>query len=143
MSVRKRTWTTEGVEKTAWIVDYKDGQGTRRLKTFKTKKAADAFAATAHVEVREGVHIADGASCTVREASKLWIAARERAGRERSTIDAYQGHINYHIAPFLGDIRLTALTVPGIRAFEEKLLDTGRSSTMVRKVEVIVSNVAR
>lgn len=65
MSVRKRTWTSKGVEKTAWVVDYTDGQGDRRLKTFEKKKDAHQFAATATVEVREGVHVADGASCTV------------------------------------------------------------------------------
>jgi len=43
MSVRKRTWERNGVAKTAWVVDYKDSQGKRRLKTFATKKAADAF----------------------------------------------------------------------------------------------------
>ena len=141
MSVRKRTWTTKGVEKTAWVVDYQDGQGQRRLKTFKTKKEADNFSATAHVEVREGVHVADGASCTVNQAGKLWIASRERAGRERTTIDAYEGHLKYHIGPFLGETRLTALTVPGIRSFEETLLDAGRSSTMVRKVLVSLGSL--
>ena len=35
MSVRKRRWTNaQGAEKTAWVVDYVDTKGTRRLKTF-------------------------------------------------------------------------------------------------------------
>jgi integrase len=35
MSVRKRKWMTgKGVEKEAWVVDYIDGKGTRRRKTF-------------------------------------------------------------------------------------------------------------
>ncbi len=47
MSVRKRSWTTpKGVEKSAWVVDYVDTQGKRRLKTFAKKKEADQFAAT-------------------------------------------------------------------------------------------------
>lgn len=67
MSVRKRTWlTAKGETREAWIVDYPDAQGTRRLKTFKRKKDADAFAAKTYVEVREGVHVADSASVTVR-----------------------------------------------------------------------------
>ena len=49
MSVRKRvSWANgEGDEKTAWVVDYVDGKGRRRLKTFPWKKDADAFEATA------------------------------------------------------------------------------------------------
>ena len=31
-SVRKRTWTTGGKVKTAWVVDYFDQHGKRRLK---------------------------------------------------------------------------------------------------------------
>lgn len=63
MSVRKREWTTpSGEAKSAWVVDYFDTNGTRRLKTFRLKKEADQFAATASVEVREGVHVADSAS---------------------------------------------------------------------------------
>jgi hypothetical protein len=38
MSVRKRTWIApEGEEKTAWVVDYVDQGGRRRLKTFERK----------------------------------------------------------------------------------------------------------
>ncbi len=141
MSVRKRTWTTKGVEKTAWVVDYTDGQGDRRLKTFKTKKEADSFAATAHVEVREGVHVADGASCTVRQAGKLWIAARERAGRERTTIDSYQNHLDRHIYPYFDTDRLTTISVPKVRAFEEWLLDNGRSRATTKKVLVSLGSL--
>ena len=55
MSVRKRTWTTaKGVEKEAWVVDYVDQSGKRRLKTFAKKKDADRYEATSRVEVMHG-----------------------------------------------------------------------------------------
>jgi hypothetical protein len=103
MSIRKRTWTTaKGEEKTSWVVDYVDGAGVRRLKTFRLKKEADAFSATATVEVREGVHVAESASATVSAAGKLWIAGGEATGLERSTLDQYRQHLDLHIAPFIG-----------------------------------------
>lgn len=141
MSVRKRTWTTKGVEKTAWVVDYLDGSDTRRLKTFKTKKAADTFAATAHLEVREGNHVADSASVTVAAAGKLWLAARERAGRERTTIDQYRQHLDLHIVPYIGNAKLTALNAPGLHAFRDRLHDEGRSAVMVKKVMVSLGSL--
>src|SRR5690606_28575889 len=104
-------------------VDYVDGSGTRRLKTFKRKKDADNFAATAHVEVREGVHVADGASVTVREASKLWLAGARAAGLERTSIAQYEQHLEFHILPHLADKKLTALTAPAISAFRDTLRD--------------------
>jgi len=142
MSVRKRTWTTgKGVEKEAWVVDYTDSKGVRRLKTFDRKKEADNFAATAHVEVREGLHVADSASATIREAGKLWIAARERAGREQATVAQYKQHLDLHITPFIGDTRLNALNVPAVRSFEDQLRDEGRSDAMVRKVLVSLGSL--
>ncbi len=101
--------------------------------SFRLKKDADAFALTAGTEVREGRHVADSASATIKEAAKLWIAARERAGRERSTIAQYKNHIDLHINPLIGDTRLTALTAPALRQFEDDLLDGGRSAAMVRR----------
>src|ERR1700722_3462960 len=69
VSIRKREWTTaKGEARTAWGVDYADQGGQRRLKTFARKKDADAFAATAKVEIRSGIHTADSASVTIAEA---------------------------------------------------------------------------
>jgi hypothetical protein len=40
-SVRKRSWKSGGEMKTAWVADYLDQAGKRRLKTFERKKEAD------------------------------------------------------------------------------------------------------
>jgi integrase len=142
MSVRKRTWTTaHGEEKTAWVVDYVDGKGARRLKTFKLKKQADAFAATAHVEVREGIHVADSASATVKQAGVFWIASSEAAGLERTTVDSYRSHVDLHIVPFIGGLKLSALNIPAVRSFEDQLREGGRSPAMVRKVMVSLGSL--
>lgn len=131
MSVRKRTWTTgKGVEKTAWVVDYVDTKGKRRLKSFKLKKDADAFAATASVEVREGIHVADRDTVTVAKAGAFWIATGEGEGLERSTINQRKRHLKYHIAPFIGD---TLLSKVDPRAFQDTLRAEGRSPAMVKK----------
>src|SRR5687768_11641372 len=108
MSVRKRKWTTaKGVEKEAWVVDYVDGAGARRLKTFAKKKDADAFEATATVEIREGTHVADSASITVKQAGEKWVSSAEAAGLERGTIVQYRQHVAQHIVPFLGSLKLS------------------------------------
>lgn len=135
MSVRKRKWTTpKGIEREAWVVDYVEGAGVRRLKTFKRKKEADDFEATASVQIREGMHVADSASATVAEAGDLWIASSKAAGLERTTTNEYQRHLTQHIGPFLGSKKLTALTLPGVREFEDRLAAEGRSPVMVKYV---------
>jgi hypothetical protein len=59
MSVRKRTWkNSKGEKKEAWIVDYRDQQGARRIHTFARKEDADEYHATIKVNVRQGIHTA-------------------------------------------------------------------------------------
>lgn len=142
MSVRKRTWTNaKGEEKTAWVVDYVDAKGKRRLKTFKLKKDADKFEATASVEVREGTHVADRDTVTVAKAGALWITSGKNAGLERSTINQRQQHLTFHIEPFIGETLLSKLTVPAIRDFEDRLRQEGRSPAMVKKVIGSLSSI--
>jgi integrase len=151
MSVRKRAWTTSrGVEKEAWVVDYVDQTGKRRLKTFAKKKAADNFEATANVEIRAGIHTADSASITVAEAGKLWLETGERAGLERTTLDAYRQHLRLHIEPYLGNTKLSQLPAPMVREFEDRLargdMPAGadpqpRSPAMVRKIRTSLSSL--
>jgi integrase len=151
MSVRKRAWkTSKGETKEAWVVDYVDQGGTRRLKTFAKKKAADNFEATANVEIRAGIHTADSASITIAEAGKLWLETGERAGLERSTLAAYQQHLKLHIEPYLGKVKLSQLSAPMVREFMDRLargdMPEGaapepRSPAMVRKVRVSLSSL--
>lgn len=142
MSVRRRTWTNgKGVEKSAWVVDYVDTTGKRRLKTFAKKKEADAFSAAASVEVRDGVHVADSATITVEEAGELWLRTCEASGRERTTTDQYRQHVELHIAPLIGSTKLNRITVPAVRAFQERLREEGRSAAMVKRVTFSLGSI--
>lgn len=135
MSVRKRTWTTgKGVEKTAWVVDYVDTKGKRRLKSFRLKKDADAFHDSVKVEVRDGTHVADRDTVTVEAAGKLWIASAQANGLERSTIEDYERALRLHLNPFIGSLKLTALNTVRLRAYEDELRNAGRSLSMIRRV---------
>jgi integrase len=142
MSVRKRKWVTaKGTAKEAWIVDYVDGTGVRRLKTFDKKKEANTFEATAAVQKREGTQISDNASATVREVGEDWISSAEIVGLERSTTNQYRQHLDIHIAPFLGDTKLSALTIPIVQAYEDRLRHESRSPAMIRKILVSLGSL--
>jgi len=124
MSIRKRTWkTATGEAKSAWVVDYVDQNRKRHLRTFNKKKQADAFAPTASVEVREGTHVSDNESVTVVEAGRQWIKTAVKNGLERTTVDQYRQHLDIHIAPYLGGVKLSRLTKSMVREFENKLRD--------------------
>ncbi len=133
MSIRKRSWKSAGEDKTAWVVDYVDQHGNRRLKTFELKKDAEAWATTARHEIATGVH-APNAKTSVEEAVRLWIAHCVDEGLERSTIEQRQRHLKLHMAPFIGAVKLADLTTPRVNGFMDALRDAGRSVAMRRKV---------
>ena len=135
MSVRKRSWvTSNGEPREAWIVDYADQDGERHIRTFDRKKEADAFHATVRVDVGRGTHTAPSKSVTVREAGQLWLATGKNNSLERTTLDSYRAHLDLHIMPFLGSVKLASLTTAAIRQFEDRLRANGRTPVMTKRV---------
>lgn len=134
MAIRQRKWISGGRERSAWVVDYFDAKGKRRLKTFKTKREALDWAAGTRLDLKHGTHVADSDSITVGEAGRLWLRTCEANGLERSTCEQYRQHLELHIEPFIGTMKLNKLTVPAVRAFQDQLRENGRSAEHVRKI---------
>ena len=142
MSVRRRQWVSPmGEPKEAWIVDYRDQHGDRHIKTFAKKRDADAHHAIVGVAVRAGTHTADSKSVTVAKAAELWLASCDAAGLERTTLAAYLQHVELRIVPILGGLRLSQLTVPLVRGFEDRLAADGCSPVMVRKCRRLLGSL--
>jgi integrase len=141
MSVRRRSWTNrDGSHSEAWLADYTDQRGRRHVKSFDRRKEADAYHATVTVDVRQGTHLPDSESITVAQAGTLWLQSGDLAGLERTTLDGYRQHLIFHIVPLLGAVKLSHLTVPMIRHFEDNLR-AKRSPAMVRKVLGSLSSI--
>src|SRR6476660_4406612 len=118
MAVRKRTWTTvKGEQREAWIVDYRDRQGDRHIETFTRKKDADARHAEVDVSVRSGVQFAASKSKTIAEAGEIWVDAAKLEGLERSTVEQYRSHLDKHIGPALGRVKLSDLSRAAVQDF--------------------------
>jgi integrase len=123
-TVRKRRWVSGGKEKFAWIVDYTDQNGKRRIKTFKLKKDSDDWRASTQIEVKEGRHTADQSSVTVAEAAELWIKRSKLNGLRHSTIYMRTGELQLHILSSpIAQMKLSRLTGPMIETFYEDLLE--------------------
>ena len=141
MSVRKRLWENrDGSVGEAWVASYTDLAGKRRMKNFARKREADAFHASVSTELRAGLHVPDSQSITIAEAGRLWLKTCEAAGLERSTLDQYRQHLRLHIVPLIGAMKLSRLTAPMVRAFEDTLL-LDRSPAMTRKVRGSLSAI--
>jgi integrase len=142
MSVRRRTWTNSDSSRgEAWVANYTDRSGKRRSKNFERKKDAENFEDAVSVEVRAGLHIPDSQSVTLAEAGKLWLDSCELAGLERATLVDYRRHVELHIVPLIGAVKLSQLTVPVVRGFADALRKGGTSPAMVRKLKVSLSAI--
>lgn len=135
MSIRKRTWETKDGEQVAWVVDFKKPDGKRARKQFKRRKEAKSWweSQSGAVAVREGTYVSDRDSITVAEAGENWIKRAELDERERSTVAQYRQHVEQHINPRLGAVKLSKLTTPGVERFRDELLEA-LSRPMAKKV---------
>lgn len=141
-TIRRRTWGGGH----AYVVDYKDLTGARRREQFRLMKEAKERADEVSKGVRDGTLAADAATVTVAEAADIWLTACEhgRGGREpveAATLRQYRGHVAHHIKPLLGSVKLSRLRAPGVAAFRDELLASGRSRPLARKVLVSLRSI--
>src|SRR5262249_2683950 len=115
--------------------------GKRRLKTFKRRREAESFENAVGVGVRSGLHVPDSQSVTLAEAGRLWLDSCEAAELERATLVDYRRHLELHIVPLLGAVKLSQLTVSKVRDFADALRKGGTSLAMARKLRVSLSAI--
>jgi integrase len=133
MSVRKRSWTTKGERKEAWIVDYVDAQGDRHIETFARQKDAKQRHDKIGTDVRKGLHVAASKTVTVSEAGSNWLKTCTANGLERATLKTY-GEQLQHIVALIGDMKLSTVTVPTVRSLQDQLREKELSASMVRRI---------
>src|SRR5260370_14928315 len=125
--------TSKGEAKEVWVVAYAqhDGEQLRQhIKTFARTQDADAYHATVKVGIRAGVHTSG--NHTVAEAGAKWIDdAEDRL--EPATVESYRQHLDDHIIPFIGTVKLSQLTVPLGREFMDRLRSQKRSPDMIKR----------
>ena len=143
-SIRPRRWRSpDGEIKSAWVVDYFDQHHKRHIKTFARKRDAEGWRAQVAVDVRAGTHSADSGSISVTQAGGLWLQNRTAAGLEPTSLVTYRVHVERHITPRIGATKLSQLTVPAARAFEDRLrLDcsSGQTRAILRSLGAILAD---
>src|SRR5258708_292034 len=116
MSVHKRTWkNSDGSRGEAWIVAYTDQGGSRHTKNFERRREPEAFHATVSVDVRKSIHAPDSRSVTVAEAARIWLDACAGRGLERATLAPYRQHVDLHIIPLIGAVKLSVFSTAMVR----------------------------
>jgi integrase len=124
MSIRKRTWkTAKGEARSAYLVTYSTaepgGKRKRHFETFDRMSDAKAYYAQVHVDLSKGTHVPSSKSITVEAAGRNWIDSC--GDLERTTVDGYRQHLALHIVPYIGGVKLSALTVGVLRDWQDRL----------------------
>jgi integrase len=134
-TVRKRVRTAaNGEDKAVWVADYFDQHRKRHLKTFATKKAAQAWLVETQGEVARGVHTPERQSINVHEAAQLWLKRGSVEQLEKGTLRGYDALVRLHIGPSkIGAVKLALLTTPMIEDWRDQLV-AKLSRRLARKV---------
>lgn len=91
-----------------WVVDFRDQSGTRRWESYKTRDEAKLALEQRLKQVRQGSFRSASQLPTLREVAAAWLTSK--ADRRASTIYLWQNHINVHIVPRIGDVRIDRIT---------------------------------
>ena len=132
-----------------FVVDLPPGpDGQRRQakrRGFATKKAAQEAMDRLRISARDQTYV-EPSRLTLAAYLDGWTAGLATSGRAPSTVDGYTRHLNSHVRPTIGGVRLTALTALELDRLYAQLLANGRkdgkgglSPRMVRYVHVILS----
>jgi integrase len=141
-SIRKRTWTSGGKTQEAWVIDYFDRAGKRRLVTCEKKKDADAKLTEIKNELAQGIHTPASQSRTIGDLGDLWLAQAVADGLEVSTVKQYRTHLEKHIKPLLGARKLADFHQSDMQTFRNDLRSAGCSDAMVKKVGISLYGIA-
>ncbi len=83
-------------------------------------------------------------SARFREVAEEWFSsvqtAVEQGTRSPSTTDVYRSHLDRHVLPGLGELRIREITVPRVDAFLRSLRQTGGAAT-AKTSRTVVSGV--
>jgi integrase len=121
MSIRHRRWPNkDGSTGAAWVHNYTDASGKRRLKSFKRKIDAQRYETKVKIELEHGSHVPARQSIAVSEAADNWYRACEGRQLRRVTLEQYVGEKKKIVAR-LGGTKLNELTEAKVRDFRDKI----------------------
>ena len=112
----------------------------RRLKTFATRKEADDFAATTHIDLKNGIHIPDRDSVTVAQAG-ICGSTNEEDELERLLDQAQPATPRQPHRPAHRRKRLNQLNVPEVRAFIDRLRSEGVSKALAKMLVTSLGSI--
>lgn len=131
----------DGTRTVRWIVSWTDYDGARRERAFKTRKAADSFAAEKTLDPGQS-----GAR-TWADAIEAFLdhfqALAQAGERRRSTVEQKIQHLNRMREDPIGRARISETGAPEIQAFFDRLIAAGVSYDLTRRIAASVRQLIK
>ena len=102
-----------------WVIDFYDQHGKRRWKTLKegtTKTQARKELRDIEDKVEKGIYIAPRKVPSFSEVADMWLKGK-KPNLRHSTYDQYKGHVENHLKPYFGIIKITRINYDSIEDF--------------------------
>lgn len=114
-----------------WVVDFRDGGGIRRWRTFGSKREAEDFLAKTIPEVRQRRRAVVPVTTTLAQYADRWLHLIGCTVKPR-TLTSYAGMLRLHVLPVLGAWRVQYIDKGTIKNLLANKLAAGLSRNTVR-----------
>ena len=120
------------------VIDFYDQTGARRWKTLPkgtTKKQANEILGQMERSLRLGVYSPAKNLPTFEMVADSWLQAKQQDIRG-STYGQYSGHLENHLKPFFGHLKINAVNYDSIVKFKAKAVSSGVKIPTLKKIMV-------
>jgi integrase len=115
-----------------WRVDFRDQTGARHRATFETRREAETALSDFRRHISQGTFVAAKEVPRFRQVADEWFAGKRE--HRPSTQAQWQAHIDRHLLPHIGNLRLDQISVSVIEKLRDTLRRGGLSPQTVNKV---------
>ncbi len=121
-----------------WVIDFYDQHGKRRWKTLPegtTKTKAKKALRQIEEAVEKGSYISSAKVPSFSEVADMWLNAKKPNLRQ-STYEQYRGHVENHLRPFFGNMKITRIYFEAVEDFISHCYENKMSIPTLRKILV-------
>ncbi len=119
-----------------WVIDFYDQYGKRRWKTLKegaTKKQARDELRDIEDKVSKGTYISSRKVPDFSKVSDSWLKMK-KPNLRHSTYDQYNGHVENHLKPYFGNIKITRINYDSVESFISHCYENKVTIPTLRKI---------
>jgi hypothetical protein len=120
-----------------YVVDWRDGAGVRRWKTFGKKTEADAHRDKVGPEARQRLTPLVPATSAMQEYAVHWKRLIAQSVKPR-TLARYDEILTQHILPRFGDLRVQDMDRARIKLLLTEKLEVGLEKRTVRNIQAVL-----